>query len=116
MKKITIKRAYNPDLVKENVLLMEISGFLYEYKGLQFCICLSDGFWYAIELSTGHSAADYARELNDSDEYCIDKIKEIMTRRDKSQYERGLKSCEAFMQSKGFTIPINEKIKTDDSN
>lgn len=116
MKKITVKRAYNPDLVRQKVLLKKTIGYLYEYNDLQFCICLCNGIWHAIELSTGHSAADYTREFDDSDEYCIEKIKEIMTRRDKSQYERGLKSCEAFMQSKGFTIPINEKIKTDDSN
>ena len=117
MEMITIVRAYNPDLSKAlKVELQEVSGYLYEYNGLQFCICLCDGFWYAIELRTGHSAAVYEREINDSDEYCIEEIKRMMALKSTFEYTKALVACETFMQRMGFDVPINKKVTTDESN
>ena len=86
--KITIKRAYVDYSISPEIKLKEVTGYLYEYNDLQFCICFADGTWYAIELQTGHSAAGYDPEVNDTDEYCVEEVKQLMRCRDKSMYDQ----------------------------
>lgn len=116
MKRITINRAYAPDPENIKIELHEITGYFYEYNNLQFCICFCEGMWYAIELQTGHAAAQYERRVNDTDDHCIDEVKRIMCRYDKSMYDTYMELRKNGMINKGFSIPINEKIQTDESN
>ncbi|MBF0576627.1 hypothetical protein [Dysgonomonas sp. GY617] len=114
--KIAIKRAYVPDPKNSKIELQKITGYFYEYNDLQFCICFADGTWYAIELQTGHSAAGYDPEVNDTDEYCIEEVKQLMGRRDKSMYDQYVNLVKTKMRQDGFKIPLNKKIQPDGNN
>lgn len=113
--KITVKRLHYKDESFKELVLSDFDGVLYEYNGFQFCIGLYDDAWAAIELQTGHSAETYYKEVNDKPHYCTKKVLLGLELRTKEEFIQAINHLKIFIESQGFTFPINEKIIVDEN-
>lgn len=107
---ITIKRATSDGL-------LESTGEFFESSGYQYCLCFCEGGskLFAIELSTGMSAATYLIGDNENDgevseheavELAKAKIKSLKVR----DWEDALGRCIDILKRLNYPYPVNQKV------
>lgn len=103
---ITIHKVYG----SENESLDKVTGELFEYAGYQFCLCVIDSRYTAIELSTGYKA----------NTLCIDPpnlqaLKDSFSYKTKQEYRKYISQAKKSLKQMGFKLPINKKIIVDEN-